>query len=61
MTKSEPLVQACDTANVLWFLPTHGDGRYLGTTLGARELTLNYLTQVAKAADDCRPGRTATR
>ncbi len=53
MTKSEPLVQACDTANVLWFLPTHGDGRYLGTTLGAREVTLKYLTQVAKAADDC--------
>ena len=40
-------------ANVLWFLPTHGDGRYLGTTHGARDVTLKYLTQVAKAADDC--------
>ena len=40
-------------ANVMWFLPTHGDGRYLGTTHGAREVTLRYLTQVAKAADDC--------
>jgi alkanesulfonate monooxygenase len=40
------------TADVLWFLPTHGDGRYLGTTIGAREVTLPYLRQVAQAADD---------
>jgi alkanesulfonate monooxygenase len=40
------------TADVLWFLPTHGDGRYLGTALGAREVTLPYLRQVAQAADD---------
>ena len=38
-------------ANVLWFLPTHGDGRYLGTTIGGREVNLNYLRQVAQAAD----------
>jgi alkanesulfonate monooxygenase len=44
---------AAAEANVLWFLPTHGDGRYLGTTHGARDVTLKYLTQVAKAADDC--------
>ncbi len=44
---------AAETANVLWFLPTHGDGRYLGTTVGARDVDLRYLTQVAKAADDC--------
>jgi alkanesulfonate monooxygenase len=25
------------SANVLWFLPTHGDGRYLGTTKGGRD------------------------
>ena len=31
MTHAEP-------ADVLWFLPTHGDGRYLGTTQGAREV-----------------------
>ncbi len=24
-------------ANILWFLPTHGDGRYLGTTKGGRQ------------------------
>ena len=53
MTQSEPLVQSCAKADVLWFLPTHGDGRYLGTTLGAREVTLKYLAQVARAADDC--------
>ena len=38
-------------ANVLWFLPTHGDGHYLGTSHGAREVSLNYLKQVAQAAD----------
>ena len=49
-TETPPPVER---ANVLWFLPTHGDGRYLGTTVGARDVDLRYLTQVAKAADDC--------
>jgi alkanesulfonate monooxygenase len=39
-------------ANVLWFLPTHGDGRHLGTTIGARAVNLHYLRQIAQAADD---------
>jgi alkanesulfonate monooxygenase len=39
-------------ANVLWFLPTHGDGRHLGTTIGARAVSLQYLRQIAQAADD---------
>jgi alkanesulfonate monooxygenase len=34
-----------------WFLPTHGDGRYLGTAEGGRGVDLNYLKQVAIAAD----------
>jgi alkanesulfonate monooxygenase len=38
--------------NVFWFLPTHGDGRYLGTTIGARAVHLPYLTQIATAAED---------
>jgi alkanesulfonate monooxygenase len=42
---------AAETANVLWFLPTHGDGRYLGTSEGGREVDLGYLSQVAQAAD----------
>lgn len=37
--------------NVFWFLPTHGDSRYLGTTKGAREVGYDYLRQVAVAAD----------
>ena len=37
--------------NILWFLPTHGDGRYLGTTTGGREVNFNYLRQIAQAAD----------
>lgn len=39
-------------ANVLWFLPTHGDGRYLGTSLGGRHVGLKYLRQIAQAADE---------
>src|SRR6201994_3909946 len=41
-------------ANILWFLPTHGDGRYLGTTTGGREVNFNYLRQIAQAADQLR-------
>jgi alkanesulfonate monooxygenase len=33
-----------ERANVLWFLPTHGDGRYLATSHGSREVDLGYLT-----------------
>jgi alkanesulfonate monooxygenase len=40
------------SANFLWFLPTHGDGRYLGTSVGARPVNLNYLRQIAQAADE---------
>jgi alkanesulfonate monooxygenase len=36
---------------VFWFLPTHGDGRYLGTTEQARSVSYPYLKQVAQAAD----------
>ena len=39
-------------ADVLWFLPTHGDGRYLGSEIGARHVTLTYLSQIARAADE---------
>lgn len=39
-------------ANILWFLPTHGDGRYLGTTKGGRHVDLAYLRQIAQAADE---------
>jgi alkanesulfonate monooxygenase len=37
---------------VLWFIPTHGDGRYLGTQAGARPVTLDYMGQIARAADN---------
>lgn len=37
--------------NIFWFLPTHGDGHYLGTSQGARAVDHRYLTQVAQAAD----------
>ena len=39
-------------ADVLWFLPTHGDGRYLGAQEGAREVSLSYLRQIAQGADE---------
>jgi alkanesulfonate monooxygenase len=36
---------------VFWFIPTHGDSRYLGTSEGARPISHDYLRQVAQAAD----------
>ena len=36
---------------IFWFIPTHGDSRYLGTAEGARTLNHIYLKQVAQAAD----------
>ncbi|GJG95623.1 FMNH2-dependent alkanesulfonate monooxygenase [Cupriavidus pauculus] len=36
---------------VFWFIPTHGDSRYLGTSEGAREVSFDYLKQIAVAAD----------
>jgi len=38
--------------NIFWFLPTHGDGRYLGTGHGARSVNHAYLKQIAQAADE---------
>ncbi len=36
---------------VFWFIPTHGDGRYLGTLKGARAVDFPYMSQIAQAAD----------
>jgi alkanesulfonate monooxygenase len=36
---------------IFWFIPTHGDSRYLGTTHGARAASHDYFKQVAVAAD----------
>jgi alkanesulfonate monooxygenase len=36
---------------ILWFIPTHGDSRYLGTSKGARAATFDYFRQIAIAAD----------
>lgn len=40
------------SANILWFIPTHGDGRYLGTSTGGRDVNLAYMRQIAQAADE---------
>jgi alkanesulfonate monooxygenase len=37
---------------ILWFIPTHGDGRYLGTAIGGRAVTPEYLRQIAQAVDN---------
>src|ERR1700743_660933 len=39
------------TMNVFWFIPTHGDTRYLGTSDGARAASFDYFRQIAVAAD----------
>ncbi|WP_091167659.1 FMNH2-dependent alkanesulfonate monooxygenase [Paenibacillus sp. 1_12] len=37
---------------VFWFIPTHGDGRYLGTKEGARAVSYAYCKQIAQAVDE---------
>lgn len=37
--------------DVFWFIPTHGDSRFLGTSRGARAASYDYFRQVAVAAD----------
>ena len=37
--------------NIFWFIPTHGDGRFLATTAGGRPADFDYYSQVARAAD----------
>jgi alkanesulfonate monooxygenase len=44
-------INSSTKANILWFLPTHGDGHYLGTSVGGRDVNFNYLRQIAQAAD----------
>ena len=46
MTHSVP-----ETISALWFLPTFGDGRYLGSPEYARAGDFPYLKQIALAAD----------
>ena len=36
---------------IFWFIPTHGDSRYLGTSKGARAVDHAYMKQIAAAAD----------
>ena len=36
---------------IFWFIPTHGDGRYLGTSRGGRATDAGYLRQIAQAVD----------
>jgi alkanesulfonate monooxygenase len=36
---------------IFWFIPTHGDSRYLGSSRGARVTDLAYFKQIAIAAD----------
>lgn len=52
MTAKLDLPPSAQAADILWFLPTHGDGRYLGSEIGARHVSLSYLSQIARAADE---------
>lgn len=45
------MTAAQNNLNILWFLPTSGDGHYLGTTAGGRDVDFDYLRQIARAAD----------
>lgn len=37
---------------LFWFIPTHGDGRYLATGIGGRSGSFSYLKQIAQAVDN---------
>ncbi|PFL25308.1 alkanesulfonate monooxygenase [Bacillus cereus] len=37
--------------NLIWWLPTQGDGKYIGTTKGNRSNSLNYHKQIVTALD----------
>lgn len=37
--------------DILWFIPGHGDNRYLGTQHGRRNTSFEYLSAVAKTID----------
>lgn len=38
--------------NIFWFIPTYGDGKYLGTEIGSRAATPGYFRQIATAVDN---------
>jgi alkanesulfonate monooxygenase len=37
---------------IFWFIPTTGDGRYLGSAHGSRLTDYTYLRQIAQAVDE---------
>ncbi|AZB41916.1 alkanesulfonate monooxygenase, FMNH(2)-dependent [Bacillus sp. FJAT-42376] len=37
---------------IYWFIPTHGDSKFLGTAKGGRAITFPYLRQIAQAVDE---------
>jgi len=43
--------RADDPVRPFWFIPSHGDGRWLGSDEGARPTEFGYLAQVGQAAD----------
>jgi alkanesulfonate monooxygenase len=49
--KNHLTLRQANHVKLFWFLPTHGDSRYLGTSHGARSVDHGYLKQVAQAAD----------
>lgn len=50
LTGAPPVPFAC--MQIFWFFPTHGDGHFLGTTIGGRAVTPAYLRQIAMAIDE---------
>src|ERR1700690_441457 len=39
------------SVDILWFIPGHGDSRYLGTSISRRSTSYTYLSQVVQAID----------
>ena len=45
------MTETSNPLNLFWFLPTSGDGTYLGTDQGHRPAEIAYLREIAVAAD----------
>src|SRR5258708_36914310 len=52
MVDSHSFPPPLEKTDARWYLATNGSGRYLSREIGARHVTLGYLSQVARAADE---------
>src|SRR5258708_23373814 len=52
MVDSHSFPPPLEKTDARWYLATNGSGRYLSREIGARHVSLPYLGQIARAADE---------